>query len=58
MKIELDVNEITIILNALDTETKSAKRAQTSGKTPQIKEVYAQHERVISALAAKIGNAK
>lgn len=58
MKLDLDNNEIAIILNALDNETKSAKRSQTSGKTPRIREVYAEHERVIAALAAKIATAK
>lgn len=57
-KIELTHEEITEVLNALDSAEKSAKRAQNTGKSPQIKEVYRIHEAGIKALSAKFATAK
>ena len=57
-KIEITQDEQTLLDQALETEIKSAKRAQNSGKNPQIKEVYAIQERTLQTLKAKIGNAK
>ena len=57
-KIDITTDEQTLLLEALSQATGSAKRAQTTGKTPKIKEVYAEHERVLAALAGKIAGAK
>ena len=57
-KLELTQDEITMILNAIDTETKSAKRAQNTGKTPQIREVWQTHQRTLESLSHKIAAAK
>lgn len=57
-KIELTTDEATMVLNAIDSEIKSAKRAQNTGKTPQIREVWATHQRVLESLSHKFANAK
>lgn len=57
-KLDMTAEEVTIILNALDNEVKSAKRAQKTGKTPRIMEIYKEHERVLQALAAKVATSK
>lgn len=57
-KIDLTNDEQTMIMEALNTEIKSAKRAQNAGKTPHIKEVYQTHERVLQTLSNKIATAK
>lgn len=57
-KIELTTDEVTMTLNAIDTEIKSAKRAQNTSKTPQLREVWATHQRVLESLSHKYANAK
>lgn len=57
-KLDLTQDEITMLMNAMNTEIKSAKRSQNSGKTPQIKQIYYQHERTLAALCDKIASAK
>lgn len=57
-KIDLTEGEVTELLNALDMAGKSARRAQNTGRSPQIKEVWATHERSIQNLANKLMNAK
>lgn len=57
-KLDLTTDEQTIVLNALAQATSSAQRAQKTGKTPRIREVYLEHERVLRALEAKIAGAK
>jgi hypothetical protein len=57
-KVDLDTNDITIIHDALDQAAKSAKRAQNTGKSPQIREVYAAHERAIHQVSAKLSTSK
>lgn len=52
--IALTNDELTMIANALGKEVASAKRAQTSSKTPQIAEVYKTHEGVLKELEGKI----
>lgn len=49
---------IPLLTTAIDQSIASAKRAQTSGKSPQIKQVYQQHEAELQALKGLIVNAK
>jgi len=56
-KIDLTNAEVTELLNAVDLAAKSAKRAQNTGKTPQIKEVYRIHEQGLLNLEAKLKRA-
>lgn len=58
MKLEITENEQPLLVSAIDQSIASAKRSQTSGKTPQIKQVYQQHESVLQALKAKVLAAK
>lgn len=51
-------DEQTQLMECINTELKSAKRAQNTGKTPHIREVYAQHERTLNALMGKVADAK
>lgn len=39
MKVDLDQTEITEVLNALDMYLRSAKRAQNTGRNPEIREI-------------------
>lgn len=57
-KLELNENDTPLIVQALDQSIASAKRSQTSGKSPQIKQVYQQHESALQTLKAKILAAK
>lgn len=57
-KIDLTPDEITQIATCVETELKSAKRAQNTSKTPQLKEVWLMHERALEQLKAKITSAK
>lgn len=57
--INVTKDEQTILMNAVADAVSSAKRQQNSKRgTPQIKEVYATHERVLNALLAKVADAK
>lgn len=49
----LTQDEWTAIANALANEVRSAQRAQKTGKTPHIVEVYKIHEGVLKELEAK-----
>lgn len=57
-KIDLNAQEQTMLMECINTEIKSAKRAQNTGKTPHIREVYAQHERTLNALLSKVADAR
>lgn len=57
-KIDLTTEETTALMNCIETELKSVKRAQNTGKTPHIKEVYLTHQRYLEALQSKIAQAK
>lgn len=57
-KLDITVDEQTIILEALAQATKSAQRAQNTGKTPQIKQVYLEFEKMLTAVSGKIAGAK
>jgi len=54
MQLNITKEEATIIANALAAEVTSAQRAQKTGKTPQIVEVYKIHEAVLKELEGKI----
>lgn len=57
-KLDLDTNEQNIAVMALEAYIKSAQRAQNTARTPQIKEVYAQYEKDLNIVLAKIRTAK
>lgn len=58
-KLDITKDEQTIILEAMHQAVTSAQRQQNAKKgSPQIKEVYAVHERVLQALTLKIADAK
>lgn len=57
-KLELDQHELTTVLEGLHLLKKSAERAQKTGRTPQIIEVWKVHERAVTALELKISQAK
>lgn len=57
-KLEITKEEQQTIALAIETEIKSAKRAQNNSKTPQIKEVHQALETNLTALRAKILEAK
>lgn len=57
-KLDITADEQNQLLACIDTELKSAKRAQNTGKTPHIREVYATHERTLIKLHTKIADAK
>lgn len=58
MKIDINEQDQALLVQALDQSISSAKRGQTSGKTPQIQQVYAQHEATLHALKGKVVQAK
>lgn len=47
-------DEWSFIAEAVRKEVTSAQRAQKTGKTPQIIEVYKMHEAVLKELEAKV----
>lgn len=53
-KVDLTDGELTEISNALDLYARSAKRAQNTGRTPQIKAVWAAHEKYLTDLMHKL----
>lgn len=57
-KIDITEPEQKLLLQALETETKSAKRAQNTGKNPEIIAVWERHEQELLKLNAKIYGAK
>lgn len=57
-KVDLTPDEITMLAQCIETEAKSAKRAQTTSKTPQLKEVWLTHERALEALKVKVTSSK
>lgn len=58
MKIEITEDERAMLTVAVDQSIASAKRSQTSGKSPQIKQVYQVHEAALQALKGKIVSAR
>lgn len=58
MKLEITPEEATLMKDALDGAIKSAKRAQNTGKNPEIKQVYERHEASLQALWGKIATTK
>lgn len=57
-KLEITEIEKHQLLEALNTEIKSCNRAQNSGKSPKIKEVYALQQRELQSLYHKVDGAK
>lgn len=57
-KIDFTPEEMTQIAAALETEIKSAKRAQNTSRTPQLKAVWEQHEATLAALRGKVMSAR
>jgi len=57
-KLDITNDEQNLIITCVETELKSAARAQNNGKTPQIKEVYGAQVKVLEALKTKINAAK
>lgn len=53
-RVEFTSEELTAIANALNQELVSAKRAQKTGKTPQIVQVYKLHEASIGETLSKV----
>lgn len=57
-KIDLTDNEVTLLLEGVDMLVKSARRAQNTGRSPQIKQVWQEHERQYIAMDTKLRAAK
>lgn len=51
--IQLTHDEINLVVDAINLSVTSAKRAQKSGKTPQITEVYRLHEVTLTDIGNK-----
>lgn len=58
MKLDINTDEQTILLAALDKELASSKRAQTTAKQPQIREVYNTYQRTVETLMARVDTLK
>lgn len=52
-QMQLTQDECTAIADALKQQVTSAQRAQKTGKTPQIVEVYKLHEATLKELESK-----
>lgn len=57
-KLDITEQEQHILVEALAQQVRSAQRAQKTGKTPRIQEVYKEHERVLTELETKVARAK
>lgn len=53
-QINLTADELTACANAIQAQVTSAQRAQKTGKTPQIVEVYRTHEGYLKELEGKL----
>lgn len=56
--IKLLDEQVPLLVTAIEQSIASAKRQQTSGKSPQIVQVYRQHETELQALKGLVINAK
>lgn len=57
-KLDITTEEQHMIIEALITISKSAKRAQKTSQSPQIREVYQKHEQTITQVLLKVQAAK
>lgn len=53
MKVDFTTDELIMIASAINREVASASRAQKTGKTPHIIEVYKLHEAALKSLEGK-----
>lgn len=53
-QLQITNEELTLLTTGLETTIASAQRAQKQGKSPQIIEVYKQHEASLAELRAKL----
>lgn len=54
MKLDLNNGEMATILEGINQLKVSAQRAQKSGKTPRIQEVYREHETYLKKIETKL----
>lgn len=56
-QLQLTNEELALVTQGIETTIASAQRAQKQGKSPQIIEVYRQHEASLAELKAKLTKA-
>lgn len=53
-QLQITNEDLALIIQGIETTMASAARAQKQGKSPQIIEVYRQHEATLGELKAKL----